>query len=125
MKILINGKAPALTIAAEVKRQIKELNPSIDPDSYENPDDIPGYKEAMSQPRFLSFSQADEKTYKELKKKIWRSSRIHKHLKLDCRRTPDGHQSVAAMKGDTTLWEMDIAWDILIDRTPSSGDLAK
>ena len=126
MTITFNGKPMTEAISATIIEQIHQANPSIDIQAYAGrPDELPGYKEAMSQPRYLSFSQADEKTYKELKQKIWRSGRLHKHMKLDCRRTPDGHQSVAAMAGNRTLWEMDIAWDILIDRAPSSGDLAK
>ena len=123
MKTLINGKTPALAIAAEVKRQIKELNPSIDPDSYENPDDIPGFKEIMQRPCGVSIDKTDEKHYRDVRRKMYLLQR-RKTAVIDFRRTEDGHMTVAALAQIRNkdgklelrqLWEEEIGWEVFIE----------
>lgn len=124
MKTLINGKAPALAIAAEVKRQIKELNPSIDPDSYENPDDIPGFKEIMQRPCGVGIDKTDEKRYRDVRRRMYLLQRQRKTAVIDFRRTKDGHMTVAALAKIRNkdgklelqqLWEEEIGWEVFIE----------
>lgn len=124
MKTLINGKAPALAIAAEVKRQIKELNPAIDPDSYEKPEDIPGFLEIMKRPCGVGLDKTDMKRYMAIRRKMYLLQKRRKSAIIDFRRTPDGHTTVAALAQVRNkdgkleyqqLWEEEIGWEVFIE----------
>lgn len=124
MKTLINGNLPALAIAAEVKRQVKELNPAIDPDSYENPEDIPGFMEIMKRPCGVGLDKSDMKRYTAIRKKMYQLQRTRKTAVIDFRRYADGRTTVAALADVRNkegklerqqLWEEEIGWEIFIE----------
>ena len=124
MKTLINGQNAALAIAAEVKRQIKELNPAIDPDSYEKAEDIPGFMEIMKRPCGVGLDKSDTKRYTAIRKKMFQLQRNRKTAVIDFRRYEDGRTTVAALakvrskdgKLETQqLWEEEIGWEVFIE----------
>lgn len=125
MKTLINGKNPALAIAEEVKRQIKEANPSIDIDAYEDPKDIPGFLEIMERRCGISMDRTDMNLFIRVRQRMNRTGKLHKSAILDFRRYDDGRQTVAALANVRNkygklelqeLWEEAIPWDVFIER---------
>ena len=128
MKTTINGKPIMQAVAEQVLRKIIEANPAIAAGKYETMDAVPGFKETMEQPRFLSFSQEDPEAYQQLLRKLNRTQKLHKKATIDCRRKEDGTETVAAVFNGRDLWEVAIGWDVLIDRRPQqqpvSGDLS-
>lgn len=124
MKTFINGNPPALAIAAEVKRKIKELNPAIDPDSYEKAEDIPGFMEIMKRPCGIGLDKSDIKRYTAIRKKMWQLQRRRKSAVIDFRRYDDGRTTVAALANVKNkegklerqqLWEEEIGWEVFIE----------
>lgn len=115
MNTTINGQNIQDTIAAEVLRKLKEMNPQLHPEEYKSLEDVPGFKEIMERPRYVSFDRSDHKLYIEARQKLERTKRFRKNFTVDLRRDADGHQSVAAIFKGQVLWELPIAWDITIE----------
>lgn len=117
MKTTINGMSIKDAIAVhEVLRKLKEANPQLHLEEYKSLDDVPGFKEIMERPRYVSFDQSDQKLYIEACQKLARTKRLRKeNFTVDLRRDEDGHQSVAAILKGQVLWEVPIAWDITIE----------